>query len=220
MVKSADHFTMEPGSCSRSSWADEIEEEESARGAGRSLLSSSYLLWRRPRTPPSCSRRAPWTRMWGHSSLPRAGMRRGYTSPTRRLRSATLMCLLCRSAVWRPCSRASNAIANTAVLVGGLSCRTRVGPPLGHRHRRRVVWRSWLSTRHTCLWSRTPTASGWCRVAGVGGALQCRGALCQPTLLANASTALQVTMSRPSACSRLGASTAWARGIRSAAVLF
>jgi hypothetical protein len=38
MVKSADHFTMEPGSCSRSSWADEIEEEESARGAGRSAF--------------------------------------------------------------------------------------------------------------------------------------------------------------------------------------
>jgi hypothetical protein len=50
-----DHFTMEPNTCSRSSWADEVEEEESARGAGRCAffelpplavaVHASFVLW-------------------------------------------------------------------------------------------------------------------------------------------------------------------------------
>jgi hypothetical protein len=35
----ADHSAMDPGSCSRRSWADEVEEEEAARSAARSVLS-------------------------------------------------------------------------------------------------------------------------------------------------------------------------------------
>jgi hypothetical protein len=61
--------------------------------------------------------------------LPRAGMRRDNISLTQRLRSASLMRLSC----------ASNAVADAAVLVGGVSCGTHVGPLLGHRHQCRVI---------------------------------------------------------------------------------
>jgi hypothetical protein len=207
---------MEPGSCSRRSWPDEVEE------AARSDANSQ--LFELP--PLAAVEHAAF--MLRSSSLdldaePFVGSPRGseaklrFTDPEASFGdSGAPPSSGCEPARRLPCRCRGSVVAGVAVLAVGGSWVMPVGHLLGTHHQHRSVLPPLWFTHPACRLSQTLRVSIRCRAGGVRGVLRCLGSRCFPTWSANASTALLVTTCAPNAHSPPGVSTVRRRAMRSA----
>jgi hypothetical protein len=148
--------TMEPGSCSRLSWADEVKANEASRGAASptgfnlpplaATAHAAFMLQASSLDPDALS----------PSLALRVAPRRDCTSPIQRPPSATLRSSLRRLVARRSRGRVGSADAVVAALAGALSWRMRAALRL----RQGTAWRPLLCTPRACQSSRTPRGLG------------------------------------------------------------